>query len=50
VTLDDLRRNRELLFWGLHTLGWSAYLIAQYLGALLFEKPAGYGRSSSLPA
>jgi len=42
VTLDDLRRNRELLFWGLHTLGWSAYLIAQYLGALLYEKPSSY--------
>jgi len=42
VTLDDLRRNRELLFWGLHTLGWSAYFITQYLGALLYEKPASY--------
>jgi two-component system LytT family sensor kinase len=42
VTLDDLRRNRNLLFWGLHTLGWSAYLIAQYVGALLYEKPAAY--------
>jgi len=42
VTLDDLRRNRELLFWGLHSLGWSAYFITQYLGALLYEKPASY--------
>lgn len=42
MTLDDLRRNRSLLFWGLHTLGWSAYLIAQYMGALLYEKPAEY--------
>jgi hypothetical protein len=42
VTLDDLRRNRNLLFWGLHTLGWSAYCITQYLGALLYEKPTGY--------
>jgi two-component system LytT family sensor kinase len=42
VTLDDLRRNRNLLFWALHTLGWSAYLITQYLGALLYEKPASY--------
>ena len=40
MTLDDLRRNRNLLFWGLHTLGWSAYLITQYMGALLYEKPA----------
>jgi len=42
VTLDDLRSNRNLLFWALHTLGWSAYLIAQYLGALLYEKPFSY--------
>jgi len=42
VTLDDLRRNRSLLFWGLHTLGWSAYLITQYLGALLYERPVAY--------
>ncbi len=42
MTLDDLRSNRNLLFWALHTLGWSAYLIAQYLGALLYEKSASY--------
>ena len=42
MTLEDLRRNRNLLFWGLHTLGWSAYLITQYMGALLYEKPASY--------
>jgi two-component system LytT family sensor kinase len=42
VTLDDLRRNRNQLFWALHTLGWSAYLITQYLGALLYEKPTSY--------
>jgi signal transduction histidine kinase len=42
VTLDDLRRNRDLLFWLLHSLGWSAYLITQYLGALLYQKPPEY--------
>jgi two-component system LytT family sensor kinase len=42
VTLDDLRGNRNLLFWALHTLGWSAYLITQYMGALLYEKPTSY--------
>jgi len=42
VTLEDLRRNRNLLFWALHSLGWSAYLITQYLGALLYEKPTSY--------
>ena len=40
MTLDDLRRNRNRLFWALHTLGWSAYFITQYVGALLYEKPA----------
>ena len=42
MTLEDLRRNRNLLFWALHTLGWSAYLITQYMGALLYERPASY--------
>lgn len=42
MTLDDVRRNRNLLFWGLHTLGWSAYLITQYMGALLYGKPTSY--------
>ena len=42
MTLDDLRRNRNLLFWALHTLGGSAYLITQYVGALLYEKPPAY--------
>ena len=45
VTLDDVRRNRNLLFWGLHTLGWSAYLIAQFVGALIYDRPAGYIKS-----
>jgi two-component system LytT family sensor kinase len=45
VTLEDLRRNRNLLFWALHTLGWSAYLIAQYVGALLYDTPPGYIKS-----
>jgi signal transduction histidine kinase len=42
MTLDDLRRNRNRLFWALHTLGWSAYFFTQYVGALLYEKPAEY--------
>jgi signal transduction histidine kinase len=45
VTLDDVRRNRNLLFWGLHTLGWSAYLIAQFVGALIYDRPAGFIKS-----
>ena len=35
MTLDDLRRNRNRLYWALHTLGWSAYNFTQYFGALI---------------
>ena len=42
MTLDDLRRNRNLLFWVLQTVGWSAYVIVQYVGALLYDKPGSY--------
>ena len=45
VNLDDLRRNRNLLFWALHTFGWSAYLIAQFFGALIYDRPVGYIKS-----
>ena len=45
MTLDDVRRNRDLLFWSLQTLGWSAYLIAQFVGALIYDRPAGYIKS-----
>jgi hypothetical protein len=37
-----LRKNRNLLFWSLHAMGWSAYGIAQYLGAVLYGKPVAY--------
>jgi hypothetical protein len=42
MTLDDLRRNRNMLFWALHVLGWVSYGMAQYAGALLYDKPAAY--------
>lgn len=42
MTLDDLRRNRNLAFWGLQILGWSAYLIIQYFAHLLYDKPKAY--------
>jgi two-component system LytT family sensor kinase len=35
-------QHRDLLFWSLHTIGWSGYGIAQYLGALLYSKPVPY--------
>ena len=41
-TLDQLRSNRDALFWTLHAAGWGAYAIAQWFGALLVEKPFEY--------
>ena len=37
--LVDLKRNRELVFWSLHAIGWSAYGISHYLGTLLYDRP-----------
>ena len=34
--------HRSLAFWSLHALGWGAYGISHYLGALLYSKPASY--------
>ena len=43
LTLDQLRSNRNVLFWTLHAAGWGAYAVTQYFGALLYEKPSSYG-------
>ncbi|MGQ0430582.1 MAG: sensor histidine kinase [Gammaproteobacteria bacterium] len=42
MNLDLLRGNRSLLFWALHTLGWSAYGLAQYVGSAVYGKEPGY--------
>jgi two-component system, LytTR family, sensor kinase len=42
MTFPDLKRNRDVLFWTLHALGWSAYGFSQYLGAVLYGKPIAY--------
>jgi hypothetical protein len=42
VTLDDLLRNRQRLFWILNASGWAGYTIAAWLGALAHEKPESY--------
>ncbi len=42
MNLDLLRGNRNLLFWALHTLGWSAYGLAQYVGSAVYGKEPGY--------
>src|SRR5690348_16330840 len=44
VTPDLLRTKRSLLFWTLNGAGWFANAVTQYFGALLYEKPAGYGQ------
>ncbi len=36
------KRNRDAIFWSAHALGWSAYAISHYLGALLYSKSANY--------
>ncbi len=43
-TLEQFRKNRNVLFWSLHAAGWAAYGISQYLGALFYDKPASYAR------
>jgi two-component system, LytTR family, sensor kinase len=43
-TLEQVRSNRNVLFWSLHAAGWAAYGITQYLGALFYEKPSSYAR------
>jgi two-component system LytT family sensor kinase len=43
-TLDQFRKNRNVLFWTLHGAGWAAYGITQYVGALFYAKPANYAR------
>lgn len=43
MTLTQLKkRDRDLLFWSVHAMGWTAYGISQYLGALLYSKPVAY--------
>jgi LytS/YehU family sensor histidine kinase len=42
MNLDLLRGNRNLLFWGLHTLGWTAYGFAQFVGSAVYGKEPGY--------
>jgi two-component system LytT family sensor kinase len=42
MTLPDLKKNRDLLFWSLHAVGWTGYAFSQYLGALLYGKPIAY--------
>jgi two-component system LytT family sensor kinase len=49
-TVEQLRTNRNVLFWGLHAAGWAAYGITQYFGALLYDKPSSYARVIAVAA
>src|SRR2546429_5959696 len=49
-TLEQIRTNRNVLFWSLHAAGWAAYGITQYFGALLYEKPSCYARVIAVAA
>jgi LytS/YehU family sensor histidine kinase len=42
MNVDFLRGNRNLLFWVLHALGWSAYGLAQFVGSAVYGKEPGY--------
>ena len=44
MTFMHLKQNRNLTFWSLHAMGWSAYAISQYLGALLYGKAIAYNK------
>jgi sensor histidine kinase YesM len=50
MTVDQLRSNRNVVFWTLHAAFWVAYWITQYSGALLYEKPEGYDKVLHLAA
>ncbi len=50
MDLTQLKRNRNLLFWSLHVLGWSGYGFSQYLGATLYGKPVAYTKFIAVAA
>jgi two-component system, LytTR family, sensor kinase len=41
LTFDQLRRNRNALFWTLHVLGWVAYGLTQYFGSRVNDNSPG---------
>ena len=50
MDLNQLKRNRNLLFWSLHVLGWSGYGFSQYVGATLYGKPVAYTKFIAVAA
>ena len=49
-TPEQIRSNRNVLFWSLHTAGWAVYGLSQYTGALVYDKPSSYGRVIAVSA
>ena len=50
-TLQQLRSNRDVLFWTLHAAGWTGYGLTQYFGALVYgEQSSDYGRVFAVAA
>jgi|HubBroStandDraft_4_1064222.scaffolds.fasta_scaffold30170_2 two-component system LytT family sensor kinase len=43
-TIEQFRKNRDVLFWTLHAAGWAAYGLTQYVGALFYPNSASYAR------
>jgi two-component system, LytTR family, sensor kinase len=42
MNFTQLKKNRDLMFWSLHAIGWSGYGITQYLGSLMHDKDPSY--------
>ncbi len=40
--LQNLLNSNERLFWFLHSIGWLAFALANFLGALALERPVSY--------
>jgi signal transduction histidine kinase len=43
-TLEQFRKNRNVLFWTLHAAGWAAYGITQYIGGFFYPEASSYAR------
>jgi two-component system, LytTR family, sensor kinase len=41
LTIDQLRSNRNVMFWTLHAAGWSGYAVTQFFGALVYSGSYG---------
>ena len=49
-TFEQLRTNRNVQFWSLHTAGWAVYGLSQFTGALMYEGSSSYGRLIAVSA